>query len=172
MRALALGCALTALILCGGCNLIDLTLGRHASVTRMVPGGNIDSGELECWLTLQFNHYPKDADLRDVIVRFESIALASPAEFDWPYIARNDKLPRGPRLGIGYREAEMTSPEKPPPLGEPTKVRFPLRAKRVIENAPGTLYLEADLYWGGVKQDSRRAPIEHIYSRSSSHGES
>ena len=128
MRALAVGCALTALIGSGGCNLIDLTLGHHASVTRMVPG-------------------------------------------DWLYIARNDKLPQGQRFGIGDREAEMTRPETPPPLGEPTKVRFPLRAKRVIENAPETLYLEADLYWGGVKQDSRRAPIEHIYSRSSRHGE-
>ena len=84
MRALLLACALSAsLALSGGCNLIDITLGRHASLTRMVPGGNVASGELACWLTLEFSRYPKHADLRDVKVRFESIALAEPAEFDW-----------------------------------------------------------------------------------------
>ena len=69
---------------------------------------------------------------------------------------------------MDYREAEMTSPSRPPPLGEPVKIRFPLHAKQVIEDAPQVLYLEADLYWGGVKQDSRRAKIEHVYSRSAS----
>ncbi len=173
MRALRFGAFVTALLLlCGGCNLVDIALGRHASLTHMSPGGNIGDGQLECWLTLEFQRYPKDADLRDVKVRFESIALAEPAEFDWSYIARNDKIARGQRFGSGYREAEMTSPGKPPPLGEPTKVRFPLRAKKVIDNAPGVLYLEADLYWGGAKQDSLRAAIEHVYSRSSSRSDS
>ena len=168
MRAIRLGWSIAALLLLvGGCNLIDLTLGRHASLSHMSPGGNLGDGELECWLTLEFQRYPEDSDLRDVVVRFESIALAEPAEFDWSFIARNDKIARGERFGLGYREAEMTSPAKPPPLGEPTKVRFPLRAKLMIDDAPSTLYLEADLYWGGVKQDSLRAGIEHVYSRAS-----
>lgn len=173
MRALLLAGVVTSLLLLsGGCNFIDLALGRHATLTHMSPGRNLGGGELECWLTLEFTRYPKDADLRDVKVRFESIALAEPAEFDWAYIARNDKIARGQRFGTGYREAEMTSPEKPPPLGEPTKVRFPLRAKLVIDKAPAVLYLEADLYWGGVKQDSLRAAIEHVYSRTTSRDDS
>lgn len=43
-------------------------------------------------------------------------------------------------------------------------VRLPLRAKRVIEDAPATLWLEAQLDWGGKKQDSQRRTLEHVHS--------
>ena len=163
--ALAAAVVITASIT-AGVNLIDLTMDHNASLTNMVPRGDHANGQLECWLTLEFKHYPKDADLRDVKIRFESIALAEAAEFDWAFIAGNDKIARGQPFPMDYREAEMTSPDRPPPLGEPVKIRFPLQAKQVIEDAPLVLYLEADLYWGGVKQDSLRAKIEHVYSRS------
>ena len=34
----------------------------------------------------------------------------------------------------------------------------------MIENAPPTLYLEAELYWGGEKRDSARRTIDHVYA--------
>ena len=147
-----------------GCNKIDLSMGRHASLSRMAAGGSPNSGEIECWLTLEFKHYPDGVELRDVKVRFQSIALADPAEFDWSFIAANDKLAEAGTLAPNLAEAEVTDKSRPPPLGQPTMVRFPLRAKEVIEDAPATLYLEAELYWGGVKQHAIRRPIEHMYS--------
>lgn len=149
------------------CNLIDIALGRHAKLSEMVPGGNVGTGELECWLTLQFDRYPDGVNLQDVRVRFDSLALQAPQEFDWRYIAEHDQVPRGTKFGSGYRENERTEPRKDPPLGAPFKVRFPLRAKRRIENAPSTIWLTAELYWGGEKQHSSRRSLEHVYSRTS-----
>jgi hypothetical protein len=60
----------------------------------------------------------------------------------------------------------VTRPDGDPPLGQPTKIRLPLRARRQIENTPSTLWLEAELYWGGAVQDSIKRTIEHVYSRS------
>jgi hypothetical protein len=130
----------------------------------MVPGGNIANGQLDCWITLEFTRYPDGADLRDVRIRFESTALEQPAEFDWAYIASRDVVAQGTDFGSGHRQAEATQPGENPPLGQPTKVRLPLRAKRKIENAPATLWLEAELYWGGAKQDSVRRSLEHVYA--------
>ena len=145
------------------CNLIDTNLARHAELSHMVPSSSHEAGALECWVTLEFKRYPKGGDLRDVVVRFESMALAEPAEFDWEYIATRDKLTRRNGFGV-LHEAEMTSPVSRPPLGQPTMVRFPLQARAVIDDAPATLYLEAELYWGGEKQDTLRRTIEHVYS--------
>jgi hypothetical protein len=147
-----------------GCNVIDAVRGRHARITKMVPGGNIGNGQLDCWITLEFDRYPDGADLRDVRVRFDSIALQEPAEFDWAYIASRDVAAKGGDFGGGYRKADETRPGEKPPLGKPTKVRLPLRAKPKIENAPSTLWLEAELYWGGKKQDSERRTLEHVYA--------
>jgi hypothetical protein len=149
-----------------GCNFIDVVRGRHAKISKMVPGGNIANGELDCWITLEFDRYPDGADLRDVRIRFESIALVEPAEFDWAYIASRDVVAQGSDFGSGHRKAEATQPGGNPPLGQPTKVRLPLRAKRKIENAPSTLWLEAELFWGGEKQDSLRRSLEHVYASS------
>jgi hypothetical protein len=147
-----------------GCNFIDVVRGRHAKLTKMVPGGNIANGELDCWVTLQFDRYPDGVDLQDVRVRFTSIALAEPAEFDWKYIASRDVTAAGSDFGSGHRNADETQPGENPPLATPTKVRLPLRAKREIENAPSTLWLEAELHWGGKKQDSLKRSLEHVYA--------
>jgi hypothetical protein len=160
-------CLATLLVALPACNMIDVALGRHAKISEMVPGGNVGSGELECWLTLQFDRYPDGIDRRDVRVRFDSIALHEAQEFDWRYIANHDQLPRGTKFGSGYRDNTSTEPRKDPPLGDPFKVRFPLRAKRRIEDAPKTIWLTAELYWGGKKQHSFRRPLEHVYTRSS-----
>jgi hypothetical protein len=154
--------SMAALVL--GCNLIDTRLGRRAELSNMAPGASDGSGELECWLTLEFKRYPEHGDPRDVRVRFESIALAEPAEFDWSYIASHDKLTREDGFGPGIHEAETTRAGSSPPLGQPTRVRFPLRARRVIEDAPSALYLEAELLWGGERQDALRQTLEHIYT--------
>lgn len=160
-----LACGVCVALGAAACNMIDAELGRHASISRMVPGYGLTGGDqLDCWLTLEFKHYP-EGGLRDVEVRFQSIALAESASFDWAYIAEHDKLARERTNGVGYREAEMTNAGKPPPLGQPTRIMFPLRAKPVITNAPETLYLEAELYWDGIRQDTIRRTIDHIYDR-------
>lgn len=146
-----------------GCNVIEAVLGQHAKLTEMVAGGNLGTGELECWLTLEFASYPEGVDPRDVRVRFSSIALAQPAEFDWSFIADHDRKAAGTAFGSGYRSADDTNPSEPPPLGEPLKVKFPLSAKRVIENAPRTIWLKAELYWGDDRQDSLKRTLEHVY---------
>jgi hypothetical protein len=108
----------------------------------------------------------RSSSTRDIRIRFESIALEEPAEFDWAYIASRDVVAAGSDFGSGHRAADETQPGAKPPLGKPTKVRLPLRAKRKIEDAPSTLWLEAKLYWGGKEQDSERRTIEHVYSSS------
>jgi hypothetical protein len=155
---------LLAAIGAAACNMIDTDLARNAELSHMVPASSDEAGELECWLTVEFKRYPKGGNLRDVVVRFESIALAEPAEFDWEYIASRDKRTRREGFGAGLHEAEMTTPVSRPPLGQPTMVRFPLRARHVIDDAPDILYLEVELYWGGERQDSLRRTIEHVYS--------
>jgi hypothetical protein len=164
----SLACAVLALSILSmavaGCNFIDVVLGRHATISKMVPGGSIASGRLDCWVTIEFDRYPDAADLRDVRVRFESVALEEPAEFDWAYIASRDVVSAGTDFGSGHRAADATQPGAKPPLGQPTKVRLPLRAKREIEDAPSTLWLEATLYWGGKEQDSERRTLEHVYA--------
>jgi hypothetical protein len=153
-----------ALMAVAGCNFVDVVRGRHAKISKMVPGDSIGGGGLDCWITLEFERYPDDVDLKDVRIRFESIALEAPAEFDWNYIASRDVIAAGTKFGSGYHEAVETQPGQKPPLGKPTKVRLPLRARRMIENAPSTLWLEAELYWGGKKQDSEKRTIEHVYA--------
>ena len=160
----SLFCIVLLTLAAASCNLIDTRTSRHADLSHMVAGPSADPGVFECWLTLEFKRYPEGADARDVVVRFESIALAEPSEFDWSYIAANDKLTRREGFGSGLHEAEVTRVDQKPPLGRPTKVRFPLRAKSVIENAPATLYLEAELFWGGERQHSARQTLEHIYA--------
>jgi len=133
-----------------------------AKIDKMIPGGNIGSGELECWLVLEFDSYPKGADLRDVSVRFHSNALSDTPEFDWAYIAERDVIP-GERFGEGHRRNDDTTAESKPPLGQPIKVKFPLYAKSELETRTNAIWLHADLYWGGVKQDSMKRDIQRLY---------
>jgi hypothetical protein len=162
-------CWLTLVALCAGlagCNFIDIVLGKHASLDKMVPGDSV-GGDFNCWLTMEFDRYPEGVDPTDVHVRFTSVALEQEAVFDWDYIAEHDYLARsaGAKFGSGNVVAEDTSAGAPPPLAEAIKVRFPLEARSVIEDMPSTLYLQAELYWGGKKQDSVRRTIEHVYAR-------
>ncbi len=136
-----------------------------ARLTDMTPGGNVGTGELECWLGIEFEQLPEGVDPTDVTVRFESVALHEPAEFDWSYIAQHDRIPNGGEFGAGYRDFAASSPGEAPPLGTEFRVKFPLRAKRQIEDAPDPLYLHASLYWGGKKQASLKRTIEHVYRR-------
>jgi hypothetical protein len=162
-HAVALCLALLALSV-GGCNVIDIVTGQGARIANMTPGGNIRSGGMDCWLTLEFKGLPEGMDARDVRVRFESVALEEPAEFDWAFIASHDKISAGDAFGSGYHNNSETTPNTDPPLGQPIKARFPLRALSKIENAPSPLYLKAELYWGGKKRDSSKRTIEHVYA--------
>ncbi len=157
--------AVAACLLLPACNLVDIALGRHAKIENMVPGGNVVTGGLDCWLTLHFARLPDGVDPKDVKVRFESVALVEPAEYDWAYIADHDFEVKGgsSAFGSGHIQAEHTTPDRPPELGRPTKVRFPLKARSEIENAPDTIWLHATLYWGGEKQHSYKRNLGHVY---------
>lgn len=159
----AVGCCLVL----SGCNLIDAALGRHAKIEKMVPGGNVATGGLDCWLTLNFATLPDGVDLTDVKVRFESEALLEPAEFDWAYIASHDFLAaEAGKFGAGNIKADHTAPGRPPELGRPTKARFPLKARSKIQADPDQIWLHATLYWGGKKQHSYKRNIAHVYESS------
>jgi hypothetical protein len=133
-----------------------------AKIDNMIAGGNIGTGELECWLVLKFDRYPEGANARDVKVRFHSNALSGKPEFNWTYIAGRDVI-AGKRFGDGNRPNEATTASSEPPLGQPIKVKFPLYAKREIETRTHEIWLHADLYWGGVKQDSMKRDIQRLY---------
>jgi hypothetical protein len=165
-RAQLVGLAVAACLLLPACNVIDIALGRDAKIEKMVPGGSAATGGLSCWLTFNFARLPSGVDPTDVIVRFESEALAEPAEFDWAYIAANDYLvtEAGSGFGAGHRKAEHTTPSQPPALGKPTKVNFALKARRQIDANPDQIWLHATLYWGGKKQHSYKRNIAHVYS--------
>ena len=163
-RTIRLACVVALAGTLAGCNLIE-TAFSNASLRGMVPGGNVATGQLDCWLVLEFESTPEGIDPKDVRVRFESMALLEPAEFDWAYIASHDRLAQGQRFGSGHKNNEATTPNTDPPLGSPMKVRFPLRARQRIDDMPTPLWLEAQLYWGGVKQSTERRTIEHVYSR-------
>jgi len=149
----------------GGLLLLWVTsLGcSDAKIDRMSSGGNILSGELESWLVLEFQSYPSGADPRDVVVRFHSDALEGTEEFDWAFIAARDVV-SGEKFGSGNRPNRATTADDNPPLGEPLKVKFPLYAKRELEADGGGIWLHADLYWGGTRQDSAKQNIGRLYS--------
>lgn len=153
-------CAWTVLLaLASGC---DPVFWRDARITDIVPGGNIATGQLDCGLTLEFIEPPDDP--LDVLVRFDSMAMASPMEFDWSFIAGRDVRTKGGAFGSGHSANGDTTASDAPPLGVPIRVRFPLHAKEYIEmGRVESLYLTADLYWGGVKHHSVRRTINHIY---------
>ena len=144
------------------CNMVEAVFS-DARLVDMVAAQNLASGELGCWLEIEFKSLPSGVDPTDVRVRFESIALVEPADFDWSFISQHDVVTNGGRFGSGYRDNEQTSPASAPPLGETVRVRFPLRALSVIENAPRPIWLEAHLYWGDREQSSRKRTLDHVY---------
>ena len=140
-----------------------------AKIDDMIAGGNLGSGELECWLTLVFGSYPEGVDPKDVKVRFSGDALDRPVEFDWSYIAGRDVV-QGERFGSGNQPNDGTSGTKPPPLGQPVKVKFPLHAKRGVYKAGTSIWLEAELFWGGARQDSDKEDVQRLYAAGGSKG--
>ena len=149
------------LTIVAGC---DPVFWRDARISEMVPGGSIATGQLDCWLTLEFIE-PPEGDPLDVLVRFDSMAMSRPMEFDWSFIAGRDVRTQGGAFGSGHRANADTTPSDAPPIGVPIRVKFPLQAKEYIEmSRVGSLYLTADLYWGGVKHHSVRRTINHIYT--------
>lgn len=149
--------------------LAGLSLGvallacHDARIETMVPGGAIMTGELECWLRLEFDEPPAGIDPTEVYVVFRSEALDEDTEFDWAYISSNDVV-SGADFGSGNRPNTRTHADTPPPVGETLKVRFPLDAKRRLLSAPlGPLWLEAELWWGDELQDTSKSDIQRLY---------
>jgi len=118
---------------------------------------------------LEFERYPDGADARDVSMRFHSNALEDTPEFDWAYNAERDVI-SGEAFGSGNRRNEGTTAAGGPPLGQPIKVKFPLYAKRELETRTPEIWLHADLYWGGVKQDSTKRDIQRLYGSKDAEG--
>ncbi len=142
---------------------------KSAVISEMVPGANPTRDKLECWLTIEFKKLPSGINPRDVKVRFTSIALDEPAEFDWDYIASHDVIAQG--MMKGYKDNPDSQPGSDPPLGIPLKVNYPFKAKEVIELKQGeVIKLKAELYWGGKLVDSDETTIEHVYGRKSKEG--
>ena len=148
-----------------GCNVIDAITAKPVRIARMVPGGNVATGGLECWLTLEIGEWPSGAAADDLRVRFSGLALETPAEFDWAFVAANDVVAAGSEFGSGHAPATATRPDAPPPAGASIKIRFPLDAKQEIAEAPDLLELDAEVLVGGRRVDHERRSIEHVYSR-------
>ena len=149
-----------AVLLTAGCG------GGGASIEDMVAGGDIGRGDLVCWLMLKFDKAPGDA--KNVVVKFHSDALEGVSEFDWEYISTHDVVQN--ESGWGHSENKATTPDRPPPPGETLKVRFPLKAKRRLELSGATLWLNAEVYWGGELQDSEKDNIRRLYQREDGKG--
>ena len=160
LRVFILAAALCWLVGCGPV----ASLFNDARIIAITPGQSINGGDLDCWLTLEFDEVPSGIDPQDIKVRFESVALVEPSEFDWAYIAAHDVVSAGDHFGAGYNENLATSPDGPPPAGMPVKVRFKLHPKEKLENKPDTLYLHATVFWGGQREDSTKRAIEHVYA--------
>lgn len=61
-----------------GCNVVDALRSRPVRIVKMVPGGNVATGGLDCGLTLEIEGPPEGADPLSLRVRFESPALVPP----------------------------------------------------------------------------------------------
>jgi len=165
-NSVVLGVLAMCLLGLPGCNMVEAVFS-DARLVDMVAGQHVASGELGCWLEIEFKSLPAGVDPTDVRVRFESIALVEPADFDWRYISQHDVVSKGGSFGSGYRPNGRTSPDSAPPLGETVRVRFPLRARSKIDNAPSPIWLEAHLYWGDREQSSRKRTLDHVYESKS-----
>ncbi len=143
--------------------VVCLLACREARIDEMTPGGGIMTGELECWLRLQFDEAPAGIDPTNVRVVFRSDALQNDTEFDWTYIAANDVI-HGAEFGSGNRPNPATVANTAPPPDDIVKVKFPLYAKRRLSSPPtGALWLEAELWWGGKRQDRQKSDIRRLY---------
>ncbi len=139
----------------------------NAKIEKMVGGGNIASGHLECWLDLNFKKLPSGIDPRDVKVLFSGAAVAREVEYDWEYIAEHDVVQRGTKFGSGYRPNTETTPDSDPPLNMTIRVKFPLEAQQVVEQFSSKIWIKAELYWGGKKQDSDKEDVQRLYQSES-----
>jgi hypothetical protein len=167
-RALLAVATLTLLAASPGCNVVDALRDPALEVVEMVPGANVATGGLDCWLTVEIaGPAPEGIDPSDLRVRFRSPALPEPVDFDWAWIADHDVVvdPADAAPGGGHRYATRTRPDAAPPVGERVKVRFPLSTRGIVADAPSPVWLEAELVWGGTAIDRDRRTIEHVYSR-------
>ncbi len=136
-------CAWTLLLaLASGC---DPVFWRDARITNFVPGGNVATGQLDCWLTLEFIEPPDDP--LDVLVRFDSAAMSRPMGFDWSFIAGRDvRTKEGARQ---YSANRFTSWPDASELGL-TRNRFDNTLNRSSITAPMVLRTRKPVNSGGV----------------------
>lgn len=143
-----------------GLMVVKALVTGNAEITEFVPGTNYASAKgFEAWLTLEFHRGPLFGNDTDVKVVFSSGIFGNDGVCTWDYIAQNDVLPQG--LGLGFKLNTQTTPDLPPPRGEPIKVKCSLNAEmRDKQRSPSGVDLTAKLYWGGWKQDDYTRVID------------
>jgi len=140
-------------------------------INDMTAGGDIigqtmdADGELEVWLSIEFLNMPEGIDPRDVEVVFEGNSLGdrSPKSFDWEYIASKARQKRSDGRW-GRVAIKGLSPSVDPPLNQEMDIFFKLDLIPYVE-VRGDIYVKANVYWGGTKQDHKRRSISHMYER-------
>lgn len=152
-------CAFVVTTLAFGC--------KSGSLSDMRPG--LNSGGLECWLTLNFKRPPKSGDAHDVRVRFSSVVLFEDEEFDWEYLTHNDMKAIEHKDWLGNMQTRFepvpeTTPESDPPIGSSMMVKFQIRSQTEVKLKPGDeTALKATFFWGGTEQDSMRRGLFLAY---------
>ncbi len=152
----ALAISLCQILACSALEPQDIP---PAQLLSMIPPPPPVEGQPNCKLTLEFNDVPPQIDPKDVRVRFYSVAMRQPAEFDWSFIAANHTLPRS-SLPVPRRGDRAASP----PLGHAMRVEFPLAMRNDLAGVTGPVWLQAELYWGGEIQDSARMALGPIFA--------
>ncbi len=155
--------AIFVVVVFGGWNLYRALNGEgYAKIREMAFGGAGDYPK--CWVTMEFKKIPPGVDPTDIKIVFTSKTLvSSPVTFDWNFIAANAQVGTGdwkPRV-----KAEGFSPGEPPKLNLPVDVYFPMTYQDKVNLGSNLEFLsvQAELYWGGKKQDTANATIEHFY---------
>ncbi|MBI4028337.1 MAG: hypothetical protein HY360_25355 [Verrucomicrobia bacterium] len=153
-----------AALVWGGRQAYKTFIGEgNAKLPNMAVGGLV-GGNPRCWLTFDFRRIPEGIDPREVRVVFSSDALVTnPKTFEWGFIAGNAQVPKS--SGVGRVPAEGISAGQTPKLNYPFDVSFPLDLKpRLQAGGPlPAIWLEAQLFWGGRKQDTARTSLGHLY---------
>lgn len=145
--------------------LVLLPLGcggaGDAKITDMSSAGvdNAASGEASFWLEMEFGELAPGGDARDVELRLESSALTEPAAYDWHYLAAHDVKFRAPRP---YLNSD-TSPLRAPKPGETLLIEVPIKIRTTAPQPAVYIPLDAELYWGGILQDTERRTLGHMY---------
>ena len=124
-----------------------LFVGQQDAVLQAVLV-NVDGNIAQIDLT--FEKQPATGDPKDVQITLASKALTAPVVWDWAKIAAGDN-------------SSQTTPDTPPPLNQPLRVRIPIQLKPAFHGDMSDAVLEAKLQWAGMAQDEGTATLWNKY---------